>query len=109
MARTVRPRIFGNVGVVFGVVLSALAGVASCGGTDESLVSPCKSQLACGQACDVTNACAQGQYCGTDSKCTAQCVSGDTRCGDGKRCDPNGRCVDGLQLTGGTNGTGATT
>jgi hypothetical protein len=79
-----------------------------CGGADdESLVSPCKSQLTCGKSCDATNACDSGQYCGSDSTCTAQCIQGDHRCTDGKRCDANGQCVAGPNIGfGGTSNSG---
>lgn len=93
MARSLKRRIFAGFGVGFGLVLSALGG-ASCSGAEESLVSPCKSELECGQPCDnVSNACGSGKYCGTDSTCTAECIPGDKRCGDGKTCNGTGRCV----------------
>jgi hypothetical protein len=103
MARTVRRRIFGSAGVGLGLALFALLGVSSCSSSKESLVSPCKSELSCGQACDAANACATGQFCGGDAKCTAECIPGDARCGDGKSCNGSGRCVTGIQL-GGTGG-----
>jgi hypothetical protein len=96
MARTLGRRIFGSLGVAVGLCLTALVGIASCGGGDESLVSPCESELKCGKACDSGVSCGAGQFCGSDSKCTAQCVAGDARCGEGKRCDGNGRCIDNL-------------
>lgn len=92
MARTVKPRIYGRAG--FGFVFSALAALVSCGGTEESLVSPCKSELMCGQTCDNAGmTCGTGKYCGADSTCTADCIPGDKRCGEGKTCGGNGRCV----------------
>jgi von Willebrand factor type A domain len=108
MARKLGRKIVGNLGMGFGLMLAALGGIASCGGSEESLVSPCESELTCGKACDAAAPCGTGQYCGLDSKCTAQCIPGDSRCGDGKRCNENGRCVDGLNLgVGGTSNLGA--
>lgn len=98
MARTVTRRIFGSVSVGVSLLLGALVGCG--GGEGQSLVSPCKSELTCGKPCDATNTCAQGQFCGADSTCTAQCVAGDNRCGDGKRCDANGQCVSGPVIGG---------
>jgi von Willebrand factor type A domain len=107
MARTVKRRIFGSAGVGFGLVLSALGGLASCGGSDESLVSPCKSELSCGQKCDAVKACANGTYCGSDATCTAECVPGDKRCGSDKTCNGSGHCIDGPSISvGGTTGVG---
>jgi von Willebrand factor type A domain len=111
MARTVRRRIFGSAGAGLGLALFALVGMASCSGSQGSLVSPCKSELTCGQACDPTNACGTGQYCGDDAKCTAECVAGDKRCGDGKTCSGTGHCVaatgpDILIGSGGTSSSG---
>ena len=105
MARTVRRRIFGSAGLGFGLGLFALVGMASCSGSEGSLVSPCKSELMCGQACDPTNACETGKYCGADGKCTAECVAGDKRCGDGQTCSGSGHCIKGSGLTLGTGGT----
>lgn len=96
MARTVKRRIFSGVGVGLGLVLSALG--ASCGGADESLVSPCKSELTCGQKCDAVTACANGTYCGSDATCTAECIPGDKRCGEGT-CNGSGHCVAGPNIT----------
>jgi len=93
MALTVRRRIFGTAGVGLGLALFGLLGVASCSGSQESLVSPCKSELTCGQPCSQTTACGNGQYCGTDAKCTAECTPNDTRCGAGKMCSGTGHCV----------------
>src|SRR5882672_3020825 len=98
MARTVTRRIFGSVGVGVSLLLGAVSGCGA--GEGESLVSPCKSELTCGKPCDLTNFCAKGQFCGSDSSCTAQCVAGDHRCGDGKRCDDNGKCVDNVVIVG---------
>ena len=98
MARTVTRRIFGSVGLGVSLLLGALAGCG--GGDDGSLVSPCKSQLTCGKACDATNACSSGQFCGSDSTCTAECVAGDKRCGDGKHCGENGKCLSGPVIGG---------
>lgn len=113
MALTLKRRIFGTAGAGLSLALFALLGAASCSSTKESLVSPCASELTCGQACDATNLCGNGQYCGDDSKCTADCIPGDTRCGDGKSCSGTGHCVassGGITLdptgTGGTAATG---
>jgi von Willebrand factor type A domain len=107
MARTVKRRIFGSAGVGIGLVLSALGGLASCGGSDESLVSPCKSELTCGQKCDAVSTCANGTYCGSDATCTAECIPGDKRCGSDKTCNGSGHCVDGPSISvGGTKGGG---
>jgi len=109
MARTVKRRIFSSVGVGLGLVLSVLG--ASCGGADESLVSPCKSELACGQKCDVANTCASGTYCGSDATCTAECIPGDKRCGADKTCNGSGHCVAGpnINVGGGSSNTGGGT
>lgn len=121
MAGTVRRRIFGSAAVVFGLALAILGGAAaSCKSADESLVDPCESKVKCGAPCDsVTKACGSGQHCGPDDKCTAFCVEGDARCGDGMRCDgATGRCVTGTVIdvggststgTGGNDGTCAST
>jgi hypothetical protein len=107
MARTVKRRIFGGVGLGFGLVLSSLGSLTSCGGTDESLVSPCKSELTCGQKCDSVSPCASGQYCGTDQTCTAECIPGDKRCGEGKICGATGHCIPGTDINlGGSNSGG---
>jgi hypothetical protein len=94
--------------VTFGLVLSTLGGLTSCGGTDESLISPCKTELTCGQKCDAATACGSGQYCGTDQTCTAECIAGDKRCGEGKVCAGNGHCVPGanIDLGGSSSGGG---
>ena len=105
MTRSHMRRFFGGTGVGLGLLLSALAGVASCSGGEESLVSPCKSELTCGQTCSPSAACGSGQYCGGDNKCTAECVAGDKRCGTGKRCGSSGKCVDDITL--GFGGTGS--
>jgi hypothetical protein len=106
MALTLKRRIFGNVGVGFALALSVLGGLASCSGADESLVSPCKSELKCGQKCDAVQSCTNGTYCGADATCTAECVPGDKRCGDGKSCNGSGHCIAGpnLNLGGSTGG-----
>lgn len=103
MARTVTRRIFGSVGLGLGLTLWACGG-----GDDGSKVSPCKAELACGATCDSTKPCQSGQHCGTDSTCTAECVPGDSRCGDGKRCSDNGTCITGPAIgdLGGTSSGG---
>lgn len=111
MAKTVRRRIFGSVGLGLSLVLVTLAGVTSCGKPEGSLVNPCASELKCGQPCSATATCVNGQHCGSDSTCVAECVAGDARCGDGQRCDgATGRCISGPDISfGGTgSGTGAT-
>jgi hypothetical protein len=106
MARTVKRRIFSGLGVGLGLVLSSLGGLASCGGTDESLVSPCESELTCGEKCDSVIPCASGKYCSADQTCTAECVAGDKRCGDGEIC-AGGHCVSGTNINlGGSNSGG---
>src|SRR5881394_2189195 len=107
MARTLKLRIFRQIGAGLGLFLSALAGVTSCAGGGESKVSPCKSELSCGQTCSAANPCASGQHCGADGKCTAECVVGDSRCGAGKQCDASGTCSGGVQIdVGGSSATG---
>lgn len=91
-------RIFGSLGAILGLIAASLSGVSSCGGESKSLVSPCKSELSCGQACDATTTCAQGQHCGADAKCVADCVPGDDRCGTGRHCSASGTCVDGSDI-----------
>jgi len=102
-------RIFGSVGVGLGLIVLALGGSTSCGGGKESLVSPCKSELTCGNPCDNAGmTCGSGQFCGDDSVCTADCVPGDKRCGDGQTCNGFGRCVatNGPDINlGGSSGT----
>ena len=108
MAKVLAKRRFSaTFGVGVGALLVALAG-ASCSKTEESLVSPCEAELSCGQACSTVDPCGSGQFCGPESTCTAQCVAGDSRCGDDKRCDGNGRCITKTQLggLGGTEGGG---
>jgi hypothetical protein len=108
MARIQAKRRFSTTfGVGVGALLAALA-AASCSKTEESLVSPCESELSCGQACSSVAPCGSGQFCGPEATCTAQCVQGDARCGDDKRCDGNGKCVSKMQLggLGGTDGGG---
>jgi hypothetical protein len=98
------------VGLSFGIALTALAGgVASCGNVDESRIRPCESKLECGAPCDLQRACISGQYCSGDATCTADCVVGDSRCGEGQRCDGgSGRCIPGTILGGGGGGGGGT-
>ena len=107
MARTVKRTIFSGLGVTFGLVLSTIGGLTSCGGS-ESLVSPCESDLKCGEKCDSVIPCVSGKYCGTDQTCTAECIPGDNRCGDGKICGGNGRCLPGttINLGGSSSGGG---
>jgi hypothetical protein len=104
MTRSQLRRFFGGTGVGLGLLLSALVGGASCSGGGESLVNPCSSELTCGQACNLSTPCSQGQFCGGDSKCTAECIAGDTRCGSGRSCNGSGRCVDGIVI--GLGGSG---
>lgn len=88
-------------GLVF-TLLCALS-IASCSEDgEENLVSPC-SALGdkCGGACSDLSPCPSGTYCGTDGTCTAECTLGGSECKDGKQCNPNGRCVDGLIADGG--------
>lgn len=109
MARTVRRTIFGSVGVSVGLALTLVGmSVTSCGKADESLVNPCDSKIQCGAPCDAGKACVSGQYCATDDTCTADCVVGDARCGEDRRCDgATGRCVTGTIIdVGGTTGNG---
>ncbi|MDF3064581.1 MAG: uncharacterized protein K0R38_182, partial [Polyangiaceae bacterium] len=109
MARTVRRTIFGSVGLSLGLALTVVGGgLASCGKADESRVAPCESKIECGAACDTGRSCVSGQYCGADDKCTADCVVGDARCEEGRRCDgTTGRCVTGTILdVGGSSGNG---
>jgi hypothetical protein len=96
MTRSTTRRFFGGTGVGFGLLLSALAAATSCGGAGESLVSPCESELTCGQPCSVGAPCGAGQYCSSDSTCVADCVPNDKRCGDGKSCNGSGKCVTGM-------------
>src|SRR5688500_12352195 len=96
MSRSQTRRFFGGTGMGLGLLLSALAVMASCGGVEESLVSPCQSELTCGNPCSASASCISGQYCGGDATCTADCVVGDQRCGSGKTCNGSGRCVDGM-------------
>lgn len=105
MAWTVTRRIFGG-----GVGLGWLLALWACGGSDDgSLVSPCKSQLVCGAACDVTKPCGAGQHCGTDGSCTAECIKGDSRCGDGQTCSDSGTCITGpvISIGGSSSGGGS--
>jgi len=90
------------------VLAFAASGLAvSCGGgSNESQVSPCKSELVCGSACSVIGTCGSGQYCGAGSKCTADCISGDSRCGAGKACNAIGKCQDTLGVDGGPGSAG---
>lgn len=104
MAWTVTRRIFGGgVGLGIGLALWACSG-----GDDGSKVSPCKSELTCGASCDSTKPCGAGQHCGTDNTCTAECIRGDSRCGDGKTCSENGTCITGPDLgnLGGSSSSG---
>jgi hypothetical protein len=89
-----------------GLGLLALTSIPSCGGADGSLVDPCKGKLECGQSCDASTPCGSGRYCGSDKTCTAQCVLGDSNCGNGV-CDSSGHCQSAPQfmLGGGTSGT----
>jgi hypothetical protein len=111
MARTVTGRIFGGVGLAIGLSLWACGG-----GDDGSKVSPCKSDLTCGAACDSLNPCSKGQHCGTDSTCTAECIPNDSRCPGGQHCSDNGTCIQGPQIgnlggssSGGGSGIGGDT
>ncbi|HYJ10206.1 MAG TPA: hypothetical protein VEX18_14385, partial [Polyangiaceae bacterium] len=88
-----------------GLLLSALALTPSCGGPDESLVSPCESALTCGDTCSAATPCGSGLHC-SGSKCTAECIPGDKRCGPGKGCNSSGKCVAGISLGVGGTQTG---
>src|SRR5262249_4433589 len=92
-----------------GLVLAAFGAAAplSCGSSKESKLSPCESELSCGQLCSLIQPCPAGQNCGSDSKCTAECVSGDTRCTGGQICTSDGRCVDQNTSVGGAGGSGS--
>jgi von Willebrand factor type A domain len=81
----------------------------SCGGVEESLISPCESELQCGQPCTPSSPCGSGRYCGAQNTCTAECILGDSRCGAGNVCSSGGRCVPDMSLTppGGGGGLGA--
>jgi hypothetical protein len=108
MAEVLAKRRFSTTfGMGVGALLVALA-APSCSKTEESLVSPCESELSCGKACSTAAPCGSGQFCGPESTCTAQCIPGDSRCGDDKRCDGNGKCITKTQLggLGGTEGGG---
>jgi von Willebrand factor type A domain-containing protein len=107
----VTTKIFGSIGAGLVVLFATLASITSCGAKDSSLVSPCTSELSCGQACDPASPCGQGQHCGADAKCTAECVVGDDRCGAGRHCSGGGFCVDGIDIavggsTGGSSSSG---
>lgn len=111
MTRSRSRRFFGGTGVGLGLLFSALAMTSSCGGVEESLVSPCESELTCGAPCSASAPCGSGLFCGSGDKCTAECIAGDKRCGAGKRCGSAGKCVDDITLGfGGTeNGGGGST
>jgi hypothetical protein len=101
MAEAKKRRISIGYGLGLGAALLGLiSAAASCGGGEGSLVSPCESELSCGQKCSLSEPCGSGQFCGPENACTAQCVEGDARCGAEKRCDANGRCVPKTQLGG---------
>jgi hypothetical protein len=107
MTRSGLRRIFGATGAGVGLLFSALAFIPSCGGVEESLVSPCESELACGQTCSLATPCGSGLYCSSGDKCTADCIAGDKRCGSGKRCSSVGKCVEDISLGGiGANNSG---
>lgn len=112
MIRSPMRRFFDGTGMGLMLLFGVLAAGASCGGGEESLVSPCKSQLACGDECSSTKPCKAGLFCGPESACTAECIPGDARCGTGKTCNGNGRCVEGLTIDpgggGGSTGSGGT-
>lgn len=105
MTRSGTRRFFGSTGVSVGLLFSALALTPSCGSPEESLVSPCESDLTCGDACDAATPCGSGLYC-NGSKCTAECIPGDKRCGSGKRCNSAGKCVADISLGFGGSQTG---
>lgn len=107
MTRTQTRRIFGRTTVGVGLLLSALVAVPSCSGAEESLVSPCESELECGQPCDLTTSCGVGKYCSAQETCTAECIPGDGRCGSGKTCNGSGRCVEGGGIIIGPGGGGS--
>lgn len=68
---------------------------------------PCSGPLKgkCGVSCSATKACDAGLYCGSDGKCTAQCLAGKpNQCGSGAHCSSDGRCVLGPDLGGGLGG-----
>lgn len=104
MAWTVTRRIFGG-----GVGLGWMLALWACGTDDGSHVSPCKEQLVCGAACDVTKPCGAGQHCGTDGACTAECIKGDSRCGSGQTCSDSGTCITGpvISIGGSSSGGGS--
>jgi hypothetical protein len=75
------------------LLLGLVATATSCGSADESLVSPCKSELTCGQTCSNATPCGTGQFCASDGTCTAECIPGDSRCDSDEACNGSGRCV----------------
>lgn len=91
--------VFGGVRMSVGLALTLVGiSVTSCGKGDESPVDPCGSGQ-CGAPCGVGDSCPTGQHCGAAQVCTAECVAGDTRCGEGRRCDGSlGLCVTSTML-----------
>jgi hypothetical protein len=92
----------------------SLVGVlaASCDDATEATLSdasPCANELKeqCGDACLLDDECPAGMHCRPEGTCGADCVQGDTRCGDAT-CSDRGRCGGGSTSNGGgfTVGTG---
>jgi hypothetical protein len=68
------------------------------GGRDMSLPPlPCSEfgvSSVCGTACSTDADCGLALHCNAAKLCTAECLLGDSRCGDGRVCGPRGACVE---------------
>ncbi|MEO6599481.1 MAG: vWA domain-containing protein [Polyangiaceae bacterium] len=111
--RSQRPSTHAFVKALSAGTLAFFAGVLalSCSGksSDESKVSPCTSQVNCGEQCSVLGTCSSGKYCGANDACTADCVAGDNRCSSSEICNSLGKCENKFDFPsgGGAGGMGS--
>jgi len=85
----------GRWGAGLGALLAIGALVASaCSSKDSGSSAACDELGNCGDSCDAGQSCPVGQYC-NGNVCTADCVSGDSRCPEGTYCvAARGQCVE---------------
>lgn len=97
--------------VSYMVALCAASLLIACGGDSDGGGGdgPCEASDApaeCGAACDESNPCADGFYCGADDTCTAECTGAAEGCADGEECTADGRCESAGDDDGGDGGDG---
>lgn len=80
---------------LLGSLLGLLATI-SCGeknkGTPSGQAAAC-GVLSCGASCQNDQGCGLGLFCGTEGKCTAECLANGNQCSSGQTCSSSGRCT----------------